>query len=123
MSFPISSMGTTGPGSTSKRIRGRRTIVSFQTLEELWNGAFANGWGKRRTDELARHLDQYEIVWAGPELTDACARLRSQRKAAGREMNSADAWIAATALLLKCPLASHNRDFSGIPGLELIRTP
>ena len=116
-------MGTTGPGSTSKRIRGRRTIVSFQTLEELWNGAFANGWGKRRTDELARHLDQYEIVWAGPELTDACARLRSQRKAAGREMNSADAWIAATALLLKCPLASHNRDFSGIPGLELIRTP
>ena len=106
-----------------ERIRGRRAIVSFQTLEELWYGAFANGWGKRRTDELARHLDQYEIVWAGPELTDACARLRSQRKAAGREMNSADAWIAATALLLKCPLVSHDRDFSEIPGLELIRTP
>lgn len=84
-------------------IRGRRAIISFQTLEELWYGAFAGGWGERRTDELARHLDHDEIFWASPELLEACARLRSERRAAGREMNSADAWIAATAILLKCP--------------------
>lgn len=105
-----------------EQIRGRRALISFQTLEELWYGAFAKGWGKRRTNELARHLEQYEIVWTGPELAQACARLRSERKAAGREMNSADAWIAATAILLKCPLASHDGDFSEIPGLELIRS-
>ena len=104
------------------RIRGRRVLISFQTLEELWYGAFAKGWGKRRRGELARHLKQYEIIWTGPELAQACARLRSERKAAGREMNSADAWIAATAILLKCPLASHDGDFSGIPGLELVRS-
>ena len=105
-----------------ERTRGHRAIISFQTLEEIWYGAFAKGWGGRRTNELAEHLDQYEIVWAGPELMEASARLRSERKAAGREMNSADAWIAATAILLKCPLASHDGDFSEIAGLSLIRS-
>ena len=38
-----------------------------------------------------------------------------------REMGQADAWIAATALLLDCPLASSDRDFLGHPNLELIR--
>ena len=105
-----------------EQIRGRRALISFQTLEELWYGAFAKGWGERRMNELVRHLEQYEIVWAGPELARVCARLRSERKAAGREMNSADAWIAATAILLKCPLASHDGDFSEVPGLELIQS-
>ena len=106
-----------------ERIRGHRAIISFQTLEEIWYGAFAGGWGERRRGELARHLDQYEIFWTSPELIEVCARLRGERRAAGREMNSADAWIAATAVLLKCPLASHDRDFSGIPGLEVVRAP
>ena len=49
------------------------------------------------------------------------ANLRSEREKAGRRLNTADAWIAATAILLACPLASHDRDFSDIPGLEFIR--
>ena len=106
-----------------ERIRGRRAIISFQTLEEIWYGACAGGWGRRRTEELERHLDQYEVLWAGPELVEVCARLRSECRAAGRELHSADAWIAATAVLLKCPLASHDRDFSRVPGLDVIRSP
>ena len=38
-------------------------------------------------------------------------------------MSTADAWIAATAIRLGCPLATHDRDFSGIDGLELIQAP
>ncbi|MDD9981947.1 MAG: PIN domain-containing protein [Gammaproteobacteria bacterium] len=106
-----------------EQIRGCRAIISFQTLEELWYGAIAKGWGERRTEELADHLEQYEIVWAGPELVETSARLRSERRVAGREMSPADAWIAATAILLKCPLASHDGDFLEIPGLALIRSP
>ena len=102
-------------------IHGHRAIISFQTLEEVWYGAYARNWNRRRQDELSAHLEQYEIVWPGLELADACARLRSERKSAGREIQSADAWIAATAIMLKCPLASHDRDFSGIPDLELLQ--
>ena len=37
------------------------------------------------------------------------------------QVANADAWIAATALMLDCPLASHDRDFSGIANLALIQ--
>ena len=105
------------------RIQGRRVIISFQTLEELWYGAYAKGWGDRRKNEFVHHLEQYEVIWPGPELVDACAGLRSERKSVGREMQVADAWIATTAIMLDCPLVSHDRDFSGIPDLELIQAP
>lgn len=96
-------------------------LVSFQTVEELWFGAYKRGWGARRLGVLERHLQQYEVVWPNSNLVDLCARLRHERRSVGREMGQADAWIAATALLLDCPLASSDRDFLGIPELELIQ--
>ena len=104
-----------------RRIRDQRAFVSFQTVEEQWYGAYARGWGGRRKNELARHLEQYEIVWPSPELVEICASLRAECRSAGREIQVADAWVAATALMLKCPLASHDGDFKDIPDLVLIR--
>ena len=106
-----------------RRIRNRRALISFQTLEERWYGAYSGGWSEKRKSELAIHLGQYEVIWPSAELVDICARLRAERKSAGREIAVADAWIAATALMLDCPLASHDGDFEGIPNLELIRNP
>ena len=37
-------------------IRGRRALVSFQTVEEIWYGAYATGWGELRTSDLGRYL-------------------------------------------------------------------
>ncbi len=105
------------------RTRGLRAFIAFQTLEEMWKGAYARGWGNRRMGELERYLRQYEVVWPGPRLVDLCARLRVEREEAGRRLNTADAWIAATAVMLDCPLATHDRDFSGIPNLEVIQSP
>ena len=96
-------------------------LVSFQTVEELWFGAYKRRWGARRLDVLKHHLQQYEVIWPDSNLVDMCARLRHERRSVGREMGQADAWIAATALLLDCPLASSDRDFLGIPELELIQ--
>jgi len=102
---------------------GRRAVISFQTLEELWFGANKGSWGDRRKNGLRRDIDQYEVVWSSPDLARISAHLRSERERAGRRLNAADAWVAATALLLDCPLASHDRDFEGIPHLEFIRAP
>ena len=104
-----------------EQIERRRTLISFQTLEEMLFGAFSNNWGERRRQELGRYLSQFEVIWPGPSLVDVCARLRSERRLAGRELKSADAWIAATAILLDCPLAADDGDFENIPGLDLIR--
>lgn len=105
-----------------RQLAGRRTFISFQTLEELWYGAHKDNWGEKRRTELAQHIEQYHVVWANPELIRLSARLRSDRRSAGRELKSADAWIAATAILLACPLASHDGDFADIPDIKLLRS-
>ena len=105
------------------RIAGLRLAISFQTLEELWHGAYNANWGKSRLDALTSFLERYEVIWPDPDLVDACALLRAERKRAGRERDVADAWIAATALMLNCPLATADRDFVGIPDLSLIQAP
>ena len=101
-------------------VQGQRLVVSFQTVEEMWCGAYRADWSERRRNELARHLNQYEVVWPDPEMAHVCAQLRARRERAGRHIGVADSWIAATAVRLGCPLASHDRDFSGIPNLQLI---
>ena len=103
-----------------EQIADRQAALSFQTLEELWHGAYHANWGQRRQNTLIQLPQQYEIIWPNPTLMRICARLRAERKRAGRELGLADAWIAATALMLDCPLATADRDFFGIPGLKLI---
>ena len=104
-----------------ERIKGRRAVISFQTLEELLFGAYNAGWGERRASELKRHIERYEVIRADAVLADISAQLRHERESAGRELKTADAWIAATAIMLECPLATDDKDFDGIPNLEVIR--
>ena len=104
-------------------VEGRRAVVCFQTFEELWFGAIRNDWSERRRNQLRHFLDQFDVVWASPEMVEISASLRSNREKNGQRLNTADAWIAATAIMLGCPLASHDGDFVGIPGLYLIRAP
>ena len=104
-----------------EQIKGRGAVISFQTLEELLFGAYNAGWGERRASELKRHIERYEVIRADAVLADISAQLRHERESAGRALQTADAWIAATAIMLECPLATDDKDFDGIPNLEVIR--
>ena len=103
-----------------ERIRGYRQTISFQTLQESRYGASKRGWGARRKRELDLYLRQYEVAWPTRRLAAISGDLRADMELAGRRLSVADAWIAATALYLGCPLATHDRDFIGIPNLRLI---
>ena len=49
---------------------------------------------------------------------------KSAREKKGRPITFADAWIAAAALQLNVPLATHNaRDYAGIPNLVVLTAP
>lgn len=63
-------------------------------------------------------------MWPGPKsnLVAITALLRSDLKRVGRTLAAPDAWIAATALMHQCPLASDDRDFRQSPGLHLIQS-
>ena len=103
-----------------ERIRGRERVVSFYTLEEMWFGAYSRNWGEARRHELAQHLRLYTVIWPDVELVERTARLRVRQEQQGRRLSAPDAWIAATALMLGCPLATHDRDYSLVDGLALI---
>ena len=104
-------------------LAGLRVAISFQTLEELHFWPLASRWGDIRRNELMRHLEQYEVIWPDEALVDISAQLRFLTRSEGRELKTADAWIAATALYLNCPLAADDGDFESIPNLALIRMP
>ena len=107
----------------NRRIEWDSRVISFQTLEEMWFGAFRRGWGDRRKSELEIHLQQYEVIWPTIVLVRRCVDIRVEREKMGRPLSTGDAWIAATALEFDCELASHDRDFSGIQGLRVVRAP
>lgn len=103
------------------RMAGHRAVLSFQTYEELIFGTLNANWGQRRRDALFQHLDtKYYIVEADLELVKICASLRVRSRRLGQELSTADAWIAATAVLLDCPLLSHDRDFGNLPELQVV---
>ena len=109
-----------------QRLEGLKLVVSFQTLEERWFGAYNRDWGIKKQRALETQLGGFEVIWPTPTLISTCARLRSDTRKAGHELLQADAWIAATAMMLDCPLAADNSDFSHaehILGLTLIVYP
>ena len=104
------------------RMRNHRVVISFQTYEELQFGVLIRNWGQRRRDLLFQYVDSsYEIIRYDLELLKICAHLRAESRRRGRELKVPDAWIAATAVWLDCPLLSHDRDFSGLPDLQVVR--
>ena len=105
------------------RIRGFEQLISFQTSQELWFGAYKNGWGERRMDELEDFLAEYEIVMPTVATINICARIRAEQERTGMALTLDDAWIAATAMTLGCPLATDDRDLANVLGLEVIQAP
>jgi predicted nucleic acid-binding protein len=96
--------------------------VSFMTLAELEQWSILRNWGPARRDELADFVsNKFVVVDSNDALCRMWAVIRAQAKRAGQQIEVADAWIAATALLYGAPLLTHNAgDFEHIPGLDVI---
>ena len=58
------------------------------------------------------------------EMISRCAALRLTCRQVGHpladKVHDGDRWIAATGPRLRLPVASHDRIFSGVPGLSLL---
>jgi|SRR5579859_7997914 len=96
-------------GTTRRRTRGGTSNRLRKYARRLLAGAGDYRGIPRHTAHLAQRLCS---VWA--QVVDA-----QQRK--GRVIQTADAWIAATAIFYQIPLISHNRaDYQLIDHLTLI---
>lgn len=100
---------------------GVQTFVSFQTVAEMRYGATIKGWGANRMQDLETVLSRYAVIHSDDALISRWGTVRANAKKSGRQIDFADAWIAATALELDIPLVTHNaRDFRFVNGLVLI---
>ena len=102
-------------------VTGRLLGISFMTLAELERWALQRGWGASRKLELAQHLTHYTVLPVSRELCLKWAEVAVSAKRKGRPIQTADAWIAASALHYQVPLITLNRsDYSVDDGLVLL---
>jgi predicted nucleic acid-binding protein len=102
-------------------VRGAELIVSFMTLAEMRQGALDANWGPRKWDVLEAYLADFSVLHSDSILCSTWAALRNESARKGRQMSSADAWIAATALILPAPLVTNNpKDYRHLDRLQLV---
>ena len=101
-------------------LTGRLLGVSFMTLAELDRWSLERNWGTARKTEPEAHLTKYAILPATRELCSAWAKVSWEARRKGRPIQTADAWIAASALHYQVPLITNNAsDYMMISGLQL----
>ena len=96
-------------------------IVSFMSLAELRRWTLERNWGERRRQELEEYLTRYLILQSDDQMCDRWAQAMNSARRRGQPLGPADAWVAATALVLDIPLVTHNgAHYVGIEGLRVI---
>jgi predicted nucleic acid-binding protein len=91
------------------------------TLAELERWRLERNWGALRRAELARHLTSYTVIPASRELCVKWAEVTCEARRKGRPIQTADAWIAASALHYQVPLITNNpSDYRVIENLQLL---
>lgn len=94
--------------------------ISFQTKAELEFWTLKHQWGGARRERLRRYLMNYTVFHSDDETCALWAQIRRQCEIDGAPIQAADAWIAAVALALDCPVVTHNAaHFVGIAGLDV----
>jgi predicted nucleic acid-binding protein len=105
-------------------LTGRPLAVSLITVAEIEYGMEVKNWGAGRRDLMRRFLSRFTPLLPDTETARLWARVKSARERKGRPITFADAWIAAAALQLNIPLATHNaRHFEGIQDLAVLTAP
>jgi predicted nucleic acid-binding protein len=101
-----------------------RLVVPFAVVGELLYGASQRGWGAARRSRLEQFIARNVIEYPGYQHCEIWAELRAHARQQGRPIERQDAWVAATALYLDLPLATHNaRHYLVVPKLQVITSP
>ncbi len=106
-----------------RQLVGKVNCVACTTPEELYFGAEKRNWGDRKRQALDAFITDYVLLPVTFDIARISGHIRAERARAGRPLDKADAWIAATALGHGLPLFTHDRDFQGIEGLRVVTLP
>jgi predicted nucleic acid-binding protein len=101
------------------QLQDRQWFISFMTEAELEQWALLANWSDKRVVWLRLFLSRFVVVPSSHDLVLKWAEAMVAARRNGRRIETADAWVAATALLYDAPLLTHNKaDYLGVPGLQ-----
>jgi tRNA(fMet)-specific endonuclease VapC len=102
-------------------LAGKLLVISFMTVAELDRWALERNWGAARRARMEQYLRNFVVHPFDRFLCLRWAEVTVGARRKGYTIETADAWIAATALQHGIPLVTHNpADFRGIDGLVVI---
>ena len=101
--------GDTRASLYNPHLAGNTLVISFMTLAELHRWALERDWGPRRRAEMDAYLRRYVVYPFNRALCMQWAVTKDRTQRDGRRMGTADAWVAATALLYGIPVVTNNR--------------
>jgi predicted nucleic acid-binding protein len=103
-----------------RHLERRRLSLTLISVAEMRYGARIASWGRERWSQLEAFTAGCTLIPGNAEIASVAAEVMAYRKKVGRRMEWPDAWIAATAITHDLPLATHDADFFGIDGLNVI---
>ena len=101
---------------------GKTAFISFMTWAELMRGSLSRKWGERRRAELYGFVEEkYVVINSNQDVSRIWGEVVEEAKSKGRVIQTADAWVAATAIAADLPLLSNNRKHYGfLDSLNLV---
>jgi predicted nucleic acid-binding protein len=97
------------------------TIISFMTLAETNRWALERNWGVAKRAAMRTFLEQFILSPFNRILCIRWAEAMHSAKRNGLPIQTADGWVASTALLHNVPLVTHNKKhYIGVDGLAII---
>jgi tRNA(fMet)-specific endonuclease VapC len=91
-----------------QHLDGKLWALSFQSIGEMEFWANSRGWGQQRRAKLEQFFALFVPLYPDREVCAVWGRIRGRARQAGRPIDVADAWIAATAIAYNIPLVTHN---------------
>ena len=102
-------------------VADHQLVISFMTRAELSLWPVANNWGASRRSALEEHTALYLTLYPDEGTCVIWAAVVDQCRRVGQPIQTADAWIAASARQWHCPLVTTDfRDYEAIEDLDVV---
>lgn len=96
-------------------------FISFMIFAKLRRWKVQSNWGEAKNEKFEKLLSDFGVVYADEELCNLWAAITNDGFKKGRPIATADAWVAAVALMFDIPLVTHNRKhFQNVRDLKII---
>jgi predicted nucleic acid-binding protein len=107
--------------SCIRAVAHHELAISFMSRAELLLWPLANQWGQPRRTTRLEHLNLYTTLYADEHTCAIWAEIVASCRRAGRPVQTADAWIAASARQWRLPLVTADvGDFEAVPDLDIV---